>query len=529
VIDFSAANHLWFEMDADVSCGAELLSAVQPPKQPPTPTNPAPTGACQSTRRKTRGSGEQHALWEHYEERYVERVRARKQAIGARLPFVTFHNREDVLWNLVRQLPRSNFAHAFHGHHRAQADAQPPSTAAAPPACASDSPRVARCPSLDAPSHHFRQPPATATTPGARVTHVLGADLRELRDLLSTRSSGLQRLRELGFRALPHARLPALQHVTSRLMPPCLALSQPKLSSVLHNGGVMDTESGRLVALGLARLPEYGAAASALPQLDWARPVHVSEKTDGTSVLLYAHGGEWLVSLATDPFGEASLSAVDPLYRKKNKKNSAQATQRPKSDPALSVAARFWSLWAQLDYRLPGSCTMDAQPIESVQSCATATPPPVSTSSMGVSGVPPQAPLHHNRCYMFDMGVREFRYTSEELRDRITLFAIRDMCTLRECDPEPVASAHGWECVRSPFARAVDSVEDVASLVDQRWPWKHRGVVLRDHRFGRISVESYSYSLLMLSWFEGIQHGAVPNLSLAESAGDLQLFRMVCG
>jgi hypothetical protein len=76
---------------------------------------------------------------------------------------------------------------------------------------------------------------------------------------------------------------------------------------------------------------------------------------------------------------------------------------------------------------------------------------------------------------------------------RLVLHGVRNLTTLQELAPEPIAQAQGWECVKSwPLAQ---SVEELVEWVNKQDPFAVEGVVLCDAQFRRLKVKSLEHVL----------------------------------
>ena len=99
-----------------------------------------------------------------------------------------------------------------------------------------------------------------------------------------------------------------------------------------------------------------------------------------------------------------------------------------------------------------------------------------------------------NKIYMFELFSNEHTIIVKPDRDRIVLLGVRDLTTLKEEDPVPIAEQMKWECVQSyPLYTSVGMVFDAARNLD---PSKYEGFVVCDSNFNRIKIKSPQYVAL---------------------------------
>jgi hypothetical protein len=166
--------------------------------------------------------------------------------------------------------------------------------------------------------------------------------------------------------------------------------------------------------------------------IDW-RTARVYEKLDGSLMTLYPYRNEWHVASSGLP------DAAGVAH-----------------EPGESFADLFWRTWSALGYRLPA----------------------------GDGG---------GRCFMFELLTPQNRVIVSHERPRIVLHGARDLRTMREREPEPVAAEYGWECVGThPLTCLDDCLEAAKSLS----PMRGEGYVVRDAAFNRVKVKSPQYVAL---------------------------------
>src|SRR5687768_8914316 len=139
--------------------------------------------------------------------------------------------------------------------------------------------------------------------------------------------------------------------------------------------------------------------------VDWGT-ARVYEKLDGSLMTLYRYRDDWHVasSRLPDAAGAAHESGV-------------------------TFAELFRRTWSQLGYVVP----------------------PADLGGL---------------CFMFELISPENRIIVSHDRPRIVLHGVRDLGTMREAEPEPVARAHGWECVASLPLTCADECLDAAKTLN---------------------------------------------------------------
>jgi len=158
--------------------------------------------------------------------------------------------------------------------------------------------------------------------------------------------------------------------------------------------------------------------------IDWQSAV-VYEKLDGSLATLYWYRGEWWV---------ASTSVPD-------------ATGVMQKD-GLRFCDVFWDIWKKSGYSLPDD---------------------------------------HNKCYMFEMLSSKNPIVVRPKKDALILHGCRDLTSLQELDPEPIAQRYQWKCVRKYPLQSLAQVIEAARNLN---PFVTEGYVVRDKYFNRIKVKS---------------------------------------
>ena len=161
--------------------------------------------------------------------------------------------------------------------------------------------------------------------------------------------------------------------------------------------------------------------------LDWSS-AKVYEKLDGSLMSLYWYGGEWQVASSGLPDAAGKAHAGDSTF-----------------------AELFHQTWKDLGYALPDAT---------------------------------------ERCYMFELMTPMNRIIVQHETPRIVLHGVRDLSTMRELAPEPIAAHFGWECVREFPLTTIEQCIEASKLLH---PMQGEGYVVRDAEFRRLKVKSPQY------------------------------------
>lgn len=160
--------------------------------------------------------------------------------------------------------------------------------------------------------------------------------------------------------------------------------------------------------------------------IDWTT-AKVYDKVDGSLATLYWYKGEWNVSSSGTPDASGAM---------------------PNS---LTFAEIFWNLWHKLKYKLP-----------------------VDTS----------------KCYMFEMFARQQRIVVPVNSEMIFLHGVRDLQTLQEVDPIPIAAKCGYQM---PTIYPLSTLEECIEAAKKLTPDVGEGYVVVDANFNRIKIKSPTY------------------------------------
>lgn len=102
-------------------------------------------------------------------------------------------------------------------------------------------------------------------------------------------------------------------------------------------------------------------------------------------------------------------------------------------------------------------------------------------------------PKDKNCCYAFELITKYNRIVCQYSEPRIVLHGVRDLTTLHELEPEPVALANGWQVVRSFPLQTLKDVIEVAKTLD---PLQNEGYVVKDSTYNRAKIKSPAYLAL---------------------------------
>jgi hypothetical protein len=167
--------------------------------------------------------------------------------------------------------------------------------------------------------------------------------------------------------------------------------------------------------------------------IDWAT-ARVYEKLDGSLMTLYPYRGQWHVASSGLPDASGPTGGTF----------------------AGSFADLFRQAWASSRYAMP-------------------------------------SPGGARACFMFELMTPHNRIVCRHAESRVVLLGARDMDTLLEMEPEPVAARYGWDCARSFPLRTAEECLAAACAID---PMEGEGYVVRDAAFRRVKVKSPRYVAL---------------------------------
>lgn len=183
----------------------------------------------------------------------------------------------------------------------------------------------------------------------------------------------------------------------------------------------------------------FNDAPGAPTPIDW-ESARVYDKLDGSMVVLYHHRGRWRVASSRRPDGSGVLGAFS-------------------DGGPVGFADHFWQTWRAEGYTLPDTPRW---------------------------------------IYVFELSSRIHPIVVQHERDSLRLLGARDMATLAESFPEPVAAARGWRSVAqrslwpdgAPARARLAAVRAHVAGLDGRTA---EGVVVCDGRFERLKFKSPGY------------------------------------
>ncbi len=162
-------------------------------------------------------------------------------------------------------------------------------------------------------------------------------------------------------------------------------------------------------------------------EIDWDT-ARFQEKLDGSLMILYFYDGQWEIASSGLPDASGSRHGGAGNFRE-----------------------LFWETWNGLGYALPEE---------------------------------------NHFCYMFELITPENKIIVQYDESRIVLHGCRDLRTLNEHPPEPVAEQYGWEAVRTFAFTDVDELLETTRAID---PKQGEGFVIRDANFNRLKVKNPRY------------------------------------
>lgn len=93
-------------------------------------------------------------------------------------------------------------------------------------------------------------------------------------------------------------------------------------------------------------------------------------------------------------------------------------------------------------------------------------------------------------CYWFELCTKDNRVVVQHLKPKMVFLGARNLDTLQEFEPEPIAAKYGWECVRSFPLTNFDEITEAAKQLN---PMEQEGYVVRDGNFNRVKCKSPQY------------------------------------
>jgi len=165
-------------------------------------------------------------------------------------------------------------------------------------------------------------------------------------------------------------------------------------------------------------------------KIDWNKS-RVYEKLDGSLCQLYWYYGKWHVASSGLPDASGEVSGCKFTFQE-----------------------LFWRVWNQFSYQLPSDT---------------------------------------NFCYSFELMTPFNKIVVQHKTNRLVLHGARNLITLQESIPEPIAMFNGWEYAK---AYPLNNLEAVLKSCNEINPIEAEGYVVVDDKFNRIKVKSPQYVAL---------------------------------
>ena len=165
-------------------------------------------------------------------------------------------------------------------------------------------------------------------------------------------------------------------------------------------------------------------------EIDWST-AKVMDKVDGSLMQVFWYNNTW--NVASSGLADASGQV---------------------SDFGFTFKELFWNVWQLLGYQLPK----------------------ISTYS-----------------YAFELISKYNRIVCQYPDSRIILHGVRDLTTLQELEPEPIALANGWQAVES---YPLQTLNEVVEFVKKFNPIENEGCVIRDASYNRLKIKAPQYVAL---------------------------------
>jgi hypothetical protein len=193
-------------------------------------------------------------------------------------------------------------------------------------------------------------------------------------------------------------------------------------------GIILDsTDNWKVVSFAYEKFFNHGEGHAAPIDMSTAK---VMEKLDGSIMTVFYYANDWHVASSgmPDAAGQVNTLLGD-----------------------TSFAQLFWATWKDLKYSMP---------------------------------------VDKTRCYAFEMMTPYNKIICIYKKSNIVLHGVRDLNTLQELEPEPIAVKHGWECVKSYKMNSLTAVAEMAASLN---PIDYEGYVVVDQNFNRVKVKNLSY------------------------------------
>ncbi|HEY4329653.1 MAG TPA: T4 RnlA family RNA ligase [Phycisphaerae bacterium] len=229
-------------------------------------------------------------------------------------------------------------------------------------------------------------------------------------------------------------------HITPRrhkVYPNLVMLKYHQVLSPMDNpivqecrGLILDeADDFRVISRPYDKFFNYGEPLAAA--LDWPT-ARLYEKLDGSLMTLYFYDHKWHVASSGTP--DASGPVAD------------HAT--------LTFADLFWNTWRDLKLQLPSD---------------------------------------PNLCHMFELLTPLNRIVVRQLASSIILHGTRNLTTMAEQHPEPIAHQYGWPCVRQ---FPLTTLKEILAATLNLNPMDAEGYVVTDSHFHRLKIKNPRYVAL---------------------------------
>jgi hypothetical protein len=204
-------------------------------------------------------------------------------------------------------------------------------------------------------------------------------------------------------------------------------LSEPLVQEC--RGLILDEADGwKVVARPYDKFFNYGEGQAA--PIDWSS-AKVYEKLDGSLITLYFYKGSWRAATSGTPDASGEL---------------------PWDGTGVSTfESLFWDIWKELGYAFP---------------------------------------KNESLCYMFELLSHYNRVVVRYTSNRIVLHGVRSLQTMKELDPQTLAFANNWECVKS---FPMHSFEEILKSCESINPMSEEGYVVCDSNFNRNKIKAPQY------------------------------------
>eukprot|EP01125_Pyxidicula_operculata_P017881 TRINITY_DN6311_c0_g1_i2.p1 TRINITY_DN6311_c0_g1~~TRINITY_DN6311_c0_g1_i2.p1 ORF type:complete len:1020 (-),score=210.07 TRINITY_DN6311_c0_g1_i2:2264-5302(-) len=185
--------------------------------------------------------------------------------------------------------------------------------------------------------------------------------------------------------------------------------------------------------------------------------VRVTEKVDGSLVSLYFYNNSWEVATSGMPDASGFLPGPPKTATTVSLSINDEVVEKPRQ----TFCDLFWETWRKLEYQLPEEKDRD-------------------------------------KCFMFELITPQNVIIVQHSQQDIVLHGCRNLNTLQEEDPAPLAKKYSWKLVHyrsfKPFTNT--DLEKLLLEVRNLNPVKSEGFVLIDKNYKRLKIKSPQYVAL---------------------------------